>query len=214
MTFHKTLLLAFLLAIASPALAGFINVDSFTDAEQSDGLGDRSHSGQVTIIDRPGTGYAQLISGGTPDEPYPAKLSYSFIPAPLVVGPTIRVRARNTQDSSDSTGVMSLTANGGESVSKMLRGGQSEYRDYDFDFSAQFVNQVAVISELKISWLRTVADTGAGQLWIDSIDVQDVPEPSSIALIAVAASGFVLPAVRGLRERRRRFKRLTTGRHC
>lgn len=211
MTIRKTLPLALSLAIASPTLADFIPIDGFTDAAQSDAHGLRSYSGQVTIVDRPGTGYAQLISGGTPDEPYPASLSYSFIPAPLVVGPVVRIRARNTQDSSDSTGVLSVGINGGESVSQTLYGGQGEYRDYDFDFTAQFINEVAVISELRLDWLRTVGDTGAGQLWIDSIDVQDVPEPASIALIAVAAVGFVPPAVRGFRERRQRVRRLTTG---
>lgn len=211
MTLRKTLPLALSLAIASPTLAEFIPIDSFTNAAQSDAHGDRSYSGQVTIVDRPGTGYAQLISGGTTNEPYPAALAYSFIPSPLVTGPVVRIRARNTQPDADSTGVMRISANGGESVGQTLYGGQEAYRDYDFDFSAQFVNQIAVISELRLDWLRTVGDTGAGQLWIDSIDVQDVPEPSSIALIAVAASGFVLPAVRGFRERRKRFKRLTTG---
>ena len=211
MTLRKTLPLALSLAMTSPTLAEFVPIDSFTDAEQSDAHGQRSYSGQVTIVDRPGTGYAQLISGGTTNEPYPAALSYSFMPAPLVVGPVVRIRARNTQPDADSTGVLSVGINGGESVRRTLYGGQSEYRDYDFDFSAQFVNQVAVISELRLDWLRTVGDTGAGQLWIDSIDVQDVPEPSSIALIAVAAAGFVPPAVRGFRERRKRFKRLTTG---
>ena len=211
MTYRKTLPLAMSLAMTSPTLAEFIAIDSFTDAGQSDAHGQRSYSGQVTIVDRPGTGYAQLISGGTTDEPYPASLAYSFIPAPLVVGPTIRVRARNTQPDAYSTGVLSVSANGGESVRQTLYGGQSEYRDYDFDFTAQFLSQPAVISELKLNWLRTVGDTGAGQLWIDSIDVQDVPEPSSLALIAVAAAGFVPPAVRGFRERRNRVRRLTTG---
>jgi len=201
MTTFRILVSAVLLGLvmASPAQAGFILIDHFTDATDSDGLGLRSQVGFVLINPDPipSEGYAQLISGGTPASPTLAALVYNFLPSPIVVTPVFNIRAQNTQLNLTETGIFSARVNGGTAISYTLNGAQGGlFTNYSFDFSSQFSPGAAAISELRVEWIRPVGNSGARQLFIDLIEVQEVPEPATLALIGLASGGGGIAAYR------------------
>ncbi len=206
MTTFRILVSAVLLGLvmASPAQAGFILIDHFTSLASSDGLGARSTTGFVSINPdpglEPGLSYAELISSGNAANPTVASLIYGFLPTPIVVTPIFRIRAENTQENLTETAILRARVNGGANISYTLNGNQSGYSDYSFDFTSQFGPGAAAIAELRIEWVRPTGDSGARQLWIDLIEVQEVPEPATLALIGLASGGGGIAAYRRRRK--------------
>jgi hypothetical protein len=179
-------ILAIVAAMATtPAMAGFIAIDGFSDPTRSDGLGDRTTEGLVTFIDDGLTMSAYAVSGAT-SMPI-ASVIYRFTPAPLVAAPIVQVLARNDQTHVAETGVLRVSVDG-ESISYVLPGAQRDFVPYSFDFT-RALSGVASMAEIRIDWLREDGHTGAKQLVIDSIDVHAVPEPSTLGLIGLAAGG-------------------------
>lgn len=196
------------------AHAGYIKIDHFTDENQSDGLGNRTSYGLVSY----GTEdpfsfliteleYVQLISGGDEADPVVAGLVYSFLPSPIVVTPKFRIRAQNTQPALESMGVLSARIDNSSVISYTLNGGMNGYSDYIFDFSDQFQTSAASIEELRIEWIRPSGVGGSRQAWIDSIDVEEVPEPATLGLICLASGGWGIFSFSRSRKLKRRFKR-------
>jgi hypothetical protein len=171
--------------ITTPASAGFIAIDGFSDPLQSDGLGDRTTEGLVTFVDDGLTMSAYAVSGAT-SMPI-ASVIYRFVPTPLVAAPIVRVLARNDQTHVAETGVLRVSVDG-ESISYVLPGGQREFVPYSFDFT-RALSGVASMREIRLDWLREDGHGGAKQLVIDSIDVHAVPEPSTLGLIGLVAGG-------------------------
>jgi hypothetical protein len=179
-------LLAIVAAMATtPAMAGFIAIDGFSDPERSDGLGDRTTEGLVTFIDDGLTMSAYAVSGAT-SMPI-ASVIYRFVPTPLVAAPIVQVLARNDQTHVAETGILRVSVDG-ESISYVLPGAQRSFVPYSFDFT-KALSGVSAMQEIRIDWLREDGHTGAKQLVIDSIDVHAVPEPSTLGMIGLAAGG-------------------------
>jgi hypothetical protein len=178
--------LAIVAAMATtPAMAGFIAIDGFSDPTQSDGLGQRTTEGLVTFIDDGLTMSAYAVSGAT-SMPI-ASVIYRFTPTPLVAAPIVRVLARNDQTHVAETGILRVSVDD-QSISYVLPGAQREFVPYSFDFT-RALSGVASMAEIRIDWLREDGHTGAKQLIIDSIDVHAVPEPSTLGMIGLAAGG-------------------------
>jgi hypothetical protein len=181
-----TRLFTFVLALlTTPAAAGFIAIDGFSDSSQSDGLGDRTTEGLVTFIDDGLTMSAYAVSGAT-SMPI-ASVIYKFVPTPLVAAPIVLVMARNDQTHAAETGILRVSVDD-QSISYVLPGAQLDFVPYSFDFT-KALSGVASMAEIRIDWLREDGHTGAKQLIIDSIDVHAVPEPSTLGMIGLAAGG-------------------------
>jgi hypothetical protein len=171
--------------VATPASAGFIAIDGFSDPLQSDGLGDRTTEGLVTFVDDGLTMSAYAVSGAT-SMPI-ASVIYRFVPTPLVAAPIVRVLARNDQTHTAETGILRVSVDD-QSISYVLPGGQQSFVPYSFDFRS-VLSDVSAMQEIRIDWLREDGHGGAKQLIIDSIDVHAVPEPATLGLIGLAAGG-------------------------
>jgi hypothetical protein len=171
--------------MTTPASAGFIAIDGFSDPTQSDGIGDRTTEGLVTFIDDGLTMSAYAVSGAT-SMPI-ASVIYRFVPTPLVAAPIVLVLARNDQTHTAETGVLRVSVDG-ESISYVLPGGQQSFVPYSFDFRS-VLSDVSAMQEIRLDWLREDGHGGAKQLVIDSIDVHAVPEPATLGLIGLAAGG-------------------------
>ena len=171
--------------IATPASAGFISIDGFSDSERSDGLGNRTTEGLVTFIDDGLSLSAYAIAGDT-STPV-ASVIYRFVPAPLVAAPIVRVLARNDQTHVAETGILRVSVDD-QSISYVLPGAQREFVPYSFDFTGA-LSGVASMREIRLDWLREDGHTGAKQLVVGSVDVHAVPEPSTLGLIGLAAGG-------------------------
>jgi hypothetical protein len=179
-------LLAIVAAMATtPAMAGFIAIDGFSDPTRSDGLGQRTTEGLVTFIDDGLTMSAYAVSGAT-SMPI-ASVIYRFTPTPLVAAPIVLVLARNDQTHVAETGILRVSVDG-ESISYVLPGAQQSFVPYSFNFTS-LLSGVSAMQEIRIDWLREDGHTGAKQLVIDSIDVHAVPEPSTLGMIGLAAGG-------------------------
>lgn len=200
MTTLRILVSAVLLSalMASPSQGAFILIDHFTSGSASDGLGARSVEGFVGFF--PASSYAALISAGDVGVPTLAGLTYSFLPSPIVVTPVFNIRARNTQVNATETGILRASVNGGAFISYTLNGGNLPSADFAFDFSSQFGPGAASINELRVEWIRPAASSGSRQLFIDLIEVQEVPEPGTLALIGLASGGGGLAAYRRRRK--------------
>jgi len=179
-------LLVFVFAmIATPAMAGFIAIDGFSDPLQSDGLGERTIEGLVTFLDDGVSLSAYAVSGVT-NMPV-ASVIYHFAPTPLVAAPIVVVLARNSQQSVAETGILRMSVDG-HSRSYVLPGAQQAFVSYSFDFRS-VLSDVSSMREIRLDWLREDGHGGAKQLIIDSIDVHAVPEPSTLGMIGLAAGG-------------------------
>jgi hypothetical protein len=171
--------------VTTPAMAGFIEIDGFSDPTQSDGLGERTTEGLVTFLDDGLTMSAYAVSGAT-SMPI-ASVIYRFVPMPLIAAPIVQVLARNDQTHVAETGILRVSVDG-ESISYVLPGAQRSFVPYSFDFT-RALSGVASMAEIRIDWLREDGHTGAKQLIIDSIDVHAVPEPSTLGMVGLAAGG-------------------------
>jgi hypothetical protein len=171
--------------VTTPAAAGFIAIDGFSDPERSDGLGDRTTQGLVTFINDGLTMSAYAVSGAT--DWAVASVIYRFVPTPLTAAPIVQVLARNDQTHVAETGILRVSVDG-ESISYVLPGAQRNFVRYSFDFT-EALSGVSAMREIRLDWLREDGHTGAKQLVIDSIDVHAVPEPATLGLIGLAAGG-------------------------
>jgi hypothetical protein len=171
------------MAAMTPASAGFIAIDGFSDHLQSDALGDRTTEGLVTFVDDGLTMSAYAVSGAT--DWAVASVMYKFVPTPLVAAPIVRVLARNDQTHVAETGILRVSVDD-QSISYVLPGAQRDFVPYSFDFTS-LLSGVSAMREIRIDWLREDGHGGAKQLVIDSIDVHAVPEPSTLGLIGLAA---------------------------
>ena len=169
----------------TPAAAGFIAIDGFSDPTRSDGLGDRTTEGLVTFLDDGLTMSAYAVSGAT--DWAVASVIYRFVPTPLVAAPIVQVLARNDQTHVAETGILRVSVDG-ESISYVLPGAQQSFVPYSFNFTS-LLSGVSAMREIRLDWLREDGHTGAKQLVIDSIDVHAVPEPATLGLIGLAAGG-------------------------
>lgn len=170
--------------LADESRAGFVTIDEFTDATQSDGLGLRSFVGDVTVRDD-----AASMIGGVAWMGEVATIAYDFMPSPLVVKPKFVLRLKNNQTTYAESGILRATINGGPALERELFARPS-YEVVTFDF-VDLLPASETISELRLDWLRPDVATGARELLIDSIIVSDVPEPRSLSLIG-AAVGVII----------------------
>lgn len=161
--------------------AGFIAIDEFTDATQSDGLGFRSFVGDVTVRDD-----AASLVGGVAWLGEVATISYDFTPTPLVVKPKFVLKLKNNQTTYAESGILRATINGGPPLERELFAAKVDYETVVFDFAGS-ISASETIAEFRLDWLRPDVATGARELLIDSISVSDVPEPRSLALVGTAA---------------------------
>ena len=180
-----TRLFTFVLAIlTTPAAAGFITIDEFSNPEQSDGLGNRTIEGLVMFLDDGLSLSAYAISGVT-SMPV-ASVIYHFTPTPLVAAPIVVVLAKNSQQSVAETGILRMSVDN-HSLSYILPGAQENFVSYSFDFRS-VLSDVSAMQEIRLDWLREDGHGGAKQLVIDSLDVHAVAEPSTLALLSVISS--------------------------
>lgn len=188
------------LLLAVPAQAGFITIDHFTNATTSDALGVRSVNGFVSFA--PALSQVSMVSINSNT----SQLFYSFIPAPLVVSPVFRINGRNNQTTVTETGELTVTAYytngspGSFSLTQTLPAAQGGVNsNYIFDFTS-LISPTAVITDLELDWTLPSGDTGGRELIIDFIDVEEVPEPATLALIGLASSGGGIAAFRRRRK--------------
>lgn len=179
-TLSKLLLLTIL--TSSPCAAGFVTIDEFTNATQSDHLGTRTSDGKV---DHKGT-YISMVSG-TPETNKVAQLFYSFVPSPLVVKPKFVLTVKNNQTTYLESGWLRVSINNKHFLQEELFAAQQGFQRIVFDFTNQ-VSASETISELQLDWLRPDGTTGVRELLINSIVVSDVPEPPTFLLLAVCLS--------------------------
>jgi hypothetical protein len=192
----RVLFAAALLSVvtALPAKAGFITIDHFTQAFTSDGLGVRSTIGNVTFA--PGLSLAAVTADNifTPT----SEILYSFVPN-AVVSPVFRVFGRNNQTNPAETGDLTLRVNLTNAITLTLPANQGGVNSlYTFDFTS-LLGPIAAISDLQVEWSLT-SGTGSRQLIIDFLDVEEVPEPATLALIGLASSGGGIAAYRRRRK--------------
>lgn len=178
--------------LAGESRAGFVTIDEFTNATQSDGLGLRSFVGDVKVEDD-----AASLIGGVAWLGEVATISYDFTPAPLVVRPKFVLRLKNNQTTYAESGILRASINGGPTLERELFAAREDYETAVFDFIG-LVPSSETIGEFRLDWLRSDVATGARELLIDSIIVSDVPEPRSLALVGTAA-GVI--AILGRRSR-------------
>lgn len=191
------LLMFLVLAVSTTASAGFISIDEFTDAAQSDGLGVRTFVGDVKVSDDA----ASMVSGIAWLSEI-ATITYDFLPAPLVVKPKFVLRLKNNQTTYLESGILRATINGRTSLERELFADKDDYETVVFDFIG-LIPVAETVSEFSLNWIRPDAATGARELLIDSISVSDVPEPRSLSLIGSALGAAVIM--------RRRRNRVTKG---
>lgn len=177
-----------------PAHAGFVSIDQFTDSEQSDGLGVRKFIGDVKVT----TYDAASMVSGVAWMGEVSSIVYDFLPAPLVVKPKFVLKLKNNQTTFLESGVLRASINGLPYLERELFADKDDYEIVVFDFT-ETVPASETIRELRLDWLRPDQATGARELLIDSIEVQDVPEPKSMTLIGSAAGMAAL-----FRRRRKR----------
>ncbi len=176
----RLLTIAAMMLLASTAQAGFITIDQFTSATQSDGLGKRTMIGDVKVADD----QAAMVSGVAWLGEV-ATISYNFLPSPLVVSPKFRLVLKNNQTSYAESGILRATANG-HVLERELFADRDDFEIVIFDFTST-IKPSEVVSEFRVDWLRPDQATGARELIIDSIEVAEVPEPKSMSLIGAAA---------------------------
>jgi hypothetical protein len=181
---------------ASSASAGSVPLllDHFTGAVNTDGAFQASvtrsfsgFSGGVNI--NTGAGEARLTADNL-ENPTSSGLVYDFSPHQAVCA-RVTVTARNRQTSATETGVLAVravTGAGTYTLSQTLPGNTPTMQSYDFDFSALTGPNFNLLQRLEITWDLPSGGTGLRGLAIDKIDLYEVPEPATIALIGLASS--------------------------
>lgn len=176
---------------ASPASAAVKLLDNFTNAVTPDGvftgIATRSNLGNgVTIAT--GAGEARLVADNL-DTPTFSGLVYDFSPHQAVLS-KVTVTARNRQTSVTETGTLTVkatTSAGTFTLTQTLPGATATMQNYDFDFSS-LAGPGMTLQKLDVVWDIPSGGTGLRGLAIDKIDLYEVPEPATIALIGLASS--------------------------
>ncbi len=185
---------------ASPASASTVNLlDHFTQAVNTDGafVGKvtRSFSGFSGGVNINTTAGEARLTSDNLETPTFSGLVYDFSPHQAVAA-KVTVSARNRQTSSTETGVLSVravTGTGSFTLTQTLPGNTPTMQPYDFDFTALAGPNFNLLQRLEVTWDLPAGGSGLRGLAIDKIDLYEVPEPATIALIGLASScgGFV-----------------------
>ena len=179
---------------ASPASAAVKMLDSFTNAVTPDGvfggIATRSttgFSGGVNINTASGTAFLNADDSQTPTG---SGLVYDFSPHQPVLS-KVTLMARNRQSSPTETGVMTVQALTGAGLLTLTQtlAPSVAMQTLDFDFSSLVGSPGMVIQKLNVLWDLPGGGTGLRGLAISQIDLYEVPEPATIALIGLASSG-------------------------
>lgn len=185
-------------SVASPARAAVKLLDSFTSAIAPDGVftgasrGFLGWSGGSQIV--PVLGSAEITANQFRTPTF-AGLQYDFPATPdhPVVLSRVTINARNAQTNAAETGILRVRAVTGAGTldREVTLAGGATAQDYDFDFSA--LGAALSLQRLEVTWDLPSGGTGARVLLMNQIDLYEVPEPATIALIGLASScgGFV-----------------------
>ena len=182
--------------VASSASANVIPLllDNYTQAVNTDGVfhpnvvrSFSGFSGGANI--NTGAGEARLTTDNL-ETPTFSGLVYDFSPHQRVCS-RVMVYARNRQTSVTETGVLAVravTTAGTYTLSQTLPGNTPTMQAYDFDFTALAGPEFQLLQRLEVTWDLPAGGTGLRGLAIDRIDLYEVPEPATIALIGLASS--------------------------
>lgn len=185
---------------ASSASASTVNLlDHFTNAVNTDGV----FTGSVTRSFSDFSGGANIntvaaearLTADNLETPTFSGLVYDFSPHQELAA-KVTVVARNRQSSLTETGVLSVravTGAGSFTLTQTLPGNTPTMQPYDFDFTALAGPNFNLLQRLEITWDLPAGGSGLRGLAIDRINLYEVPEPATIALIGLASScgGFV-----------------------
>lgn len=182
---------------ASPASAAVKLLDSFTNAVTPDGVfggaATRSTvgwSGSTSFNTVAGT--ANLTADDA-QAPTNAGLVYDFSSHQPVLS-KVSLTARNRQSSPTETGDLRVrvTTNAGVFTLTQNLAPTASLQPIEFDFSA-LAGPGMVLQKLDVTWDLPAGGTGLRGLTLGQIDLYEVPEPATIALIGLASScgGFV-----------------------
>ena len=181
--------------VASSASANVIPLllDNYTQAVNTDGVfhpnvvrSFSGFSGGANI--NTGAGEARLTTDNL-ETPTFSGLVYDFSPHRDLCA-RVMVYARNRQTSATETGVLAVravTTGGTYTLSQTLPGNTPTMKALDFDFTA-LSGQLWTLQRLEVTWDLPAGGTGLRGLAIDKIDLYEVPEPATIALIGLASS--------------------------
>jgi hypothetical protein len=177
---------------ASPASAAVQLLDSFTNAVTPDGVfggaATRSSvgwSGSTSFITVAGT--ANLTADDA-QAPTNAGLVYDFTPHQPALS-KVSLTARNRQSSPTETGDLRVrvTTGAGVFVVSQTIAPTAGLQALDFDFTSQ-IGPGMVVQRVEVLWDLPSGGTGLRGLTIGQIDLYEVPEPATIALIGLASS--------------------------
>jgi hypothetical protein len=179
---------------ASSASANIVNLlDHYTHAVNTDGgyqaIVVRSYSGfsggeSINTV----THEAELTADDL-QSPTSSGLVYDFSPHKSLCS-RVTITAMNRQTSVTETGILAVnavTTSGTFTLSQTLPGNTPTMQTHDFDFTA-LAGPIWTLQRLEVTWDLPAGGTGLRGLAIDKIELYDVPEPATIALIGLASS--------------------------
>lgn len=181
--------------VASSASANTVSLlDHYSQVVNTDGnfqaVAVRSFSGfSGGASINTGAGEARLTADNL-ESPTFSGLVYDFSPHQRVCS-RVMVYARNRQTSATETGILAVravTTAGTYTLSQTLPGNTPTMQAYDFDFTALAGPEFQLLQRLELTWDLPAGGTGLRGLAIDKIDLYEVPEPATIALIGLASS--------------------------
>ena len=181
--------------VASSASANTVSLlDHYSQVVNTDGnfqaVAVRSFSGFSGGANiNTGAGEARLTADNL-ESPTFSGLVYDFSPHQRVCS-RVMVYARNRQTSATETGILAVravTTAGTYTLSQTLPGNTPTMQAYDFDFTALAGPEFQLLQRLELTWDLPAGGTGLRGLAIDKIDLYEVPEPATIALIGLASS--------------------------
>lgn len=177
---------------ASPASAAVQMLDSFTNAVTPDGAfgatATRSTVGFPSSVSFNTAGGFALLNADDAQTPPNAGLVYDFSPHTPVLS-KVTVTARNRQTSASETGDMRVrvTTGAGQFVLTQNLVPSATMQNYDFDFTGS-LGPAMLVQKIEVLWDLPAGGTGLRGLAIAQIDLYEVPEPATIALIGLASS--------------------------
>ena len=177
---------------ASPASAAVKMLDSFTNVVTPDGVfgpvATRSTVGFPSSVSFNTVAGLALLNADDAQVPPNAGLVYDFSPHTPVLS-KVTVMARNRQSSATETGDMRVrvTTGAGQFVLTQNLAPSATLQTYEFDFAGS-LGPAMLIQKIEVLWDLPAGGTGLRGLAIGQIDLYEVPEPATIALIGLASS--------------------------